>query len=170
MASSSITALKNSCKTSAGDECYTPAYAVEPLLNFLPKDKIIYEPTSFVSKNIVNYLRDNSFKVTENNDDTDFLQDELPEFDLIVTNPPYSIKDKFIEKCYKLNKPFALLLPVSAIQGNKRGEMFMNKGIEILVLNQRVNFTKQGSPHFGVAWFCKDILPEKLMFTNIKKG
>ena len=29
-------------KTSAGDECYTPFYAVEPILKYLPKDKIIW--------------------------------------------------------------------------------------------------------------------------------
>jgi len=27
----------------------------------------------------------------------------------------------------------------------------------------------KGSPHFGVGWFCKDILPEKLLFTNLEK-
>ena len=47
----------------------------------------------------------------------------------------------------------------------------MGKGtIEVLVLNQRVDFTGKGSPHFGVAWFCKGLLPEKLIFTNIEKG
>ena len=29
-------------KTSAGDEVYTPFYAVEPLMEFLPKDKKIW--------------------------------------------------------------------------------------------------------------------------------
>ncbi len=28
-------------RTSDGDEMYTPFYAVEPLLEFIPKDKII---------------------------------------------------------------------------------------------------------------------------------
>ena len=31
-------------KTSAGDEVYTPFYAVEPLMEFLPKDKKIWCP------------------------------------------------------------------------------------------------------------------------------
>ena len=31
-------------RTSAGDEVYTPYYAVEPLTEFLPKDKIIWCP------------------------------------------------------------------------------------------------------------------------------
>ncbi len=31
-------------RTSAGDEVYTPFYAVEPLMEFLPKDKTIWCP------------------------------------------------------------------------------------------------------------------------------
>lgn len=168
MASSSINALKKSCKTSVGDECYTPVYAIEPLLEFLPKDKIIYECASGLSLNIVNYLKQKGFNCISS-DDRNFLKDELPEFDIIITNPPYSKKDKFIEKCYELNKPFALLMPVTALQGNRRGQWFIKKGIELLVLNQRVDFTKKGSPHFSVAWFCYKLLPEKLIFKNIQK-
>ena len=69
----------------------------------------------------------------------------------MITNPPYSIKDKFIARCYEINKPFALLLPVSSIQGIKRGCMFNEFGIDLLVLNKRIDFTGGGSPHFGVA-------------------
>lgn len=29
-------------RTSAGDECYTPFYAVDPIMKYLPKDKIIW--------------------------------------------------------------------------------------------------------------------------------
>jgi len=169
MASSSITALTKSCKTAEGDECYTPSYAVEPLLEYLPKDKVIYEATSNISSQIVDFLKEQGYKVISSNG-RDFLEDELPEFDILVTNPPYSNRDKFLKKCYELNKPFALLLPVATLQGNKRGQWFMDKGLELLVLNQRVNFYDKGSsPHFGVAWFCYNLLPEKLIFKNIIK-
>ena len=168
MASSIMHALKANCKDSRGDECYTPSYALDALLEFLPKDKIIYECTSGISSNIVNHLIDKEYNCLSSGK-TDFLKDELPEFDLIVTNPPYSKKDKFIEKCYELNKPFALLLPIATLQGNKRGQWFMKKGIEVLVLNQRVDFTGKGSPHFGVAWFCHNLLPTQLMFKNIER-
>lgn len=29
-------------KSAAGDECYTPFYAIDPILKYLPKDKIIW--------------------------------------------------------------------------------------------------------------------------------
>lgn len=169
MASSNIHALINSCKTSDGDECYTPSYALDVLLPYLDKSKKYYEATSNISSNILNCATKNGFNFIGSNG-KDFLKDKLPNFDAIITNPPYSIKDKFIEKCYKLNKPFALLLPVTAIQGKFRGKLFNEYGIELLILNSRVDFTGKGSPHFGVAWFCKNILPSNLIFTDINKG
>ena len=169
MGSSNISMLHRTCTTSKGDECYTPVEAIEPLLPYLSKENIIYEPTSGKSSSIVDYLQAQGLKVSSSGD-KDFLNDELPDFDVIVTNPPYSKKDKFINKCYTLGKPFALLLPVSAIQGKFRGNLFNKYGIELLVLNSRVDFTGKGSPHFGVAWFCWKLLPEKLIFINNKLG
>ena len=168
MASSNLNMLKITSSNSHSDECYTPNIAIKPLLPFLPKNKIIFEPTSFHSLNIVTFLSNNGFYVIDNNDNKNFLQDKLPYFDIIVTNPPYSLKDKFIQKCYSLNKPFALLLPVSALQGAKRGNLFAKYGIQLLVLNQRIDFTGKKSPHFGVAWFCYNLLPKSLIFVNIK--
>ena len=49
--------------------------------------------------------------------------------DGVITNPPYSIKDKFIRHCYDLGKPFALFLPVASFQGAGRGKMFMEYGM-----------------------------------------
>jgi hypothetical protein len=85
-------------------------------------------------------------------------------YDGIVTNPPYSIKDKFIEHCYKLDKPFALLLPVASFQGGKRGNMFIERGMSALVYNNRIDFTGKGNPHFGVAWFIHGFLPPNTIY------
>ncbi len=166
MASSNISMLNKTSSNAASDECFTPPEAVEPLLRHLRKDMRWYEATSGASKSIVNCMQGHGFDCIEGNGD--FFGD-LPDFDGIVTNPPYSKKDKFIKRCYDIGKPFALLLPVSAMQGQKRGAMFAKYGIDLLVLNQRVDFTGKGAPHFGVAWFTWGILPEPLMFTDIRK-
>lgn len=162
MASGSIKMLGKTGNNSKSDECYTPSEAVVPLLKYLDKDKIYYEATSGISKNIALCLRNNGFKCMLSQGD--FFKQKVV-FDGIITNPLYSIKDKFIERCYATGKPFALLLPVSALQGIKRGGMFGEYGIELLVLNKRIDFTGKGSPHFGVAWFCHNILPNNLIFS-----
>ena len=161
MASTNINMLGKTGNNKNSDECYTPESAILPLLEFLDKNRTYYEATSIASSSIVDCLIANGFKCKKAKGDF-FEQDEV--YDGVITNPPYSIKDKFIEACYETEKPFALLLPVSAIQGIKRGKMFEDKGIELLVLNKRVDFTGKGSPHFGVAWFCYKLLPSPLIF------
>jgi hypothetical protein len=99
----------------------------------------------------------------------DFLTTE-PEggWDCIVTNPPYSIKDAWIERCYALGKPFALLLPLTALEGRKRQALFKQHGIDLLILPKRVDFTTPngtvGGSWFPVAWFTWKLLPERLVF------
>jgi len=41
-----------------------------------------------------------------------FLTEELYEnYDAIITNPPFSLKEQFYKRCIELGKPFALLIP-----------------------------------------------------------
>jgi len=80
----------------------------------------------------------------------------LDSFDCIVTNPPYTLKDKFLERCYTIGKPFALLLPLTTLEG-KRQRLLEQYGVEIVLLDKRVNFitpSGQGSGSwFATAWF-----------------
>lgn len=163
MASSNIQMLGRTGNNAQSDECYTPEKAILPILPYLNKDIGWYDPSSGASKSIVNCLNKNGFDCHESRGD--FFDVEIWEGG-IIDNPPYSKKDKWIERCYELGKPFALLLPVSSIQGQKRGSMFDKHGIDLLVLNQRIDFTGKGAPHFGVAWFTHGILPERLIFED----
>ena len=166
MASCNLDMLKRTNSDERGDECYTPEHALLPLLPFLDKSKVWYEATSGHSKSIVDCMRGNGFTCMESEGNF-FDQDNV--YDGIVTNPPFSVKDAFIERCYAHNVPFALLLPVSSIQGIKRGSLFEKFGIQLLVLNKRIDFTGKGSPHFGVAWFCYKVLPKSMMFVSTDK-
>jgi len=156
------------------DEIYTPKYAVKPLLPYLKKfkDKIFWECTDFGNSNITKVLKENGFKVvsTHINNGFDFLKDEPNfNFDIIITNPPYSLKDKFLERAYNLGKPFCFLLPITTLEGVKRGRLFRKYGIEVLVLDKRINFMKnKKNVWFNTSWFCWKVLPEKLIFAEVK--
>ena len=105
------------------DEFYTSESAILPLLKYLPKNIKIWECTDFGQSEITRILREKGYQViSTHKKDFDFLNDQPDfDFDMIITNPPYSLKDQFIEKCYQYNKPFALLLPITALEGIKRG-------------------------------------------------
>lgn len=163
------------------DEIYTPEYAIKPLLKYLPKNIVIWECTDFGGSNITKVLKNNGFKVVNTNKaEIDFLQDNVDfHFDMIITNPPYSLKDKFIEKCYEYGKPFCLLLPITSFEGKKRGLMFRKYGIEALILDGRVQFMenmienynkKKSSNWFNTSWFCWKVLPQQLIFEELDKG
>lgn len=161
-------------KNIKNDELYTPEYAIKPLIKYLPKNKTIWECTDFGSSNITKILKENGYKViSTHKKDFDFLIDKVDfEFDIIITNPPYSLKDEFIEKCYEYGKPFCLLLPLTSLEGIKRGQMYRKYGIELLVFDRRCNFIYENakkSNWFNTSWFCYKILPDKLIFEELKK-
>lgn len=88
----------------------------------------------------------------------DFLKEEPKEYDLIITNPPYTLKGEFLERAYALGKPFAFLIPLTTFDSIKRRALFKKHGVEIVFLKNRVKFTtpsgKVGGAWFAVAWFC----------------
>lgn len=159
------------------DDIYTPEYAIKPLIKYLPKNVIIWECTDYGRSNITKVLRDNGYKVINTSkSEIDFLKDDVDfYFDIIITNPPYSLKDEFFKKCYEYNKPFALLLPITSLEGIKRGKMFRNNGIELIVLDKRVEFMenmikKKSGNWFNTSWFCWKLLNKELIFEELLKG
>jgi hypothetical protein len=102
------------------------------------------------------------------------MDDGWKKTECIVTNPPYSgtLKRDFTDKCFELNKGFALLMPVETIGAAGMQKMFKQHGIEIMYLDKRVNFGMPnggwgGSAQFPVAWFCWHVLPEPVMYGKI---
>lgn len=105
-------------RTSAGDEVFTPFYAVEPLLEFLPKDKIIWCPFDEKWSAFYQYFKENGYSVIRSSlhDGKDFFEYEPEKWDILVSNPPFSKKDKILKRAFSFGKPFAMLLPVNSIQ------------------------------------------------------
>lgn len=165
-------ALINYMQHPQNDEIYTRGYAVKPLIKYLPKNITIWECTDYGNSNITKELLNAGFKViSTKKEDFNFLRDKPNfDFDMIITNPPYSIKDEFIEKCYEYGKPFCLLLPLTALEGIKRGNMFRKNGIEVLVFDKRCNFiygNNKKNNWFNTSWFCHKVLPKQLMFEKL---
>lgn len=165
-------------KTSSGDEVLTPFYAVAPLLKYLEKDKIIWCPFDKRDSAFVQTFNENGYKIVFSHieDGKDFFKYEPPNWDIIVSNPPFSKKDLVLKRCYELGKPFALLLPVNSIQGKFRVDLFLNYGLELLIFDGRVDYHTNGDKenykkgcHFGSAYFCNKLLPSKICLEKLEK-
>lgn len=161
------------------DECYTPDYAVFPLLKYLDKfkNKTIWCPFDTDESEYVKILKANGFNVIYSHKDDGqnfydfgdglFAQD-VPEFDLIVSNPPFHNKAKLVEKIVAFNKPFALLLPMTWLNDKAPFTIFSKNGLELMLFDRRVIFKNCGNqPSFGVGYYCRGILPEKIVFEKL---
>lgn len=163
--------LINYMQSPKRDELYTPAHAVTPILPYIKPEWVVWECTDHGGSSITKILKQHGNTVHSSHitGGVDFLRTHPSfEYDCIVTNPPFSLKDDFLKRAYELGKPFAFLLPITALEGIKRGVLYRKYGIEVLVLDKRINFMpgKKGA-WFNVSWFCWQLLPEKLMFHEV---
>jgi hypothetical protein len=154
----------------APDDFQTPIAALTPLLPYLKKEWTIWE-CGAGKGNLSNALADWGYKViaTDILTGQDFLKWQPEKFDCIVTNPPYSLKQEFLTRCYDLKKPFALLLPLTTFETRKRQELFEKYGVQVIFWDKRINFeTPSGNGSgawFAVAWFSNWLnLPKDLIF------
>ena len=158
-------------RNNAPDDFQTPPFAVKYLFPYLKRQWRIWECAAGKG-NIVRTLEKDGFNVfgTDIKTGFDFIRKEASvEFDAIVTNPPYSIKDNWLKKCFGYQKPFALLMPLAALGEQDRTAMFAEHGIEILMPPIRINYetpSGEGSgAQFFSAWFCwKMNLPQQITF------
>ena len=166
-----------SSKTLERQEMYTPYYAVDPIVKYIPKHYKIWCPFDEEWSAFYQTFKNLGYSVirTHIREGKNFFTYEPDEYDIIISNPPFSIKDKILERLYEFGKPFAVLLPLNSLQGVSRYKFF-SQGIQILSFDQRIgfhsksnmSFTTEGSP-FATVYFCRDILPRDLIVEKLNK-
>lgn len=158
------------------DRCQTPFYALDPLLPYLSKSWIIWESAAGDGQ-IVAKLELSGFNVVSSDILTgqSFFNYLPPAWDCQVTNPPYSIKYHWLNRSYQIGKPFALLLPLETLGAAQGQKLFEKFGIEIILLNKRINFNMPNKGYTGsgaqfpVAWFTFGLnIGQHLTFAKIK--
>lgn len=156
-------------KQGSPDNFQTPEEALDFLIPFLKKEWVVWEPAEGTG-NLVRGLIKRGFKVVSSDKEFDFLKN-FKECDCIITNPPYSLKQEFLERCYLLGKPFALLMPLTALESERRQDLYRKYGLQMIIPNKRINFEtpsgKQGGAWFLTAWFSFGLnLPKDINFVK----
>lgn len=155
------------------DECYTPKYAVEPIIKYLPKDKIIWCPFDTEESEFVKLLRKNGLNVVYSHIDSgqDFYNYEPERWDIIVSNPPFTNKRKIFERCLNFNKPFALLMSNTWLNDSAPKQLFKDKDLQLLMFEQRVQFNNLKKITFSSSYYCYNLLPKQIIMEklNLKK-
>ena len=99
-----------------------------------------------------------------------FFTYEPDNWDIIISNPPYKNKRKFIERCLQLNKPFALLLPTTILNDALINDLYTkyNAKLQLLVPYQRMEFFNKDRDisnklSFKTSYFARDLFEQDII-------
>lgn len=150
------------------DAYQTPAWATDAIIPYLdiPKRWRVLEPAAGEGK-MVRALRRHGFKVdgSDIQRGKDFLdKDKVIRVKAIVTNPPYNLARKFIERALECTEEecgvVAMLLKVDFDSGDTRRHLFNDHPAFKckVVLTKRIQWFEgsDGAPSENHAWFIWD--------------
>jgi hypothetical protein len=156
------------------DECYTKVYAIYPILKYLKPNSTIWCPFDLVESNYVKVLQLEGFNVIHSHitEGLDFFDYEPEQYDYIISNPPYSLKEPILDRLFNLNKPFAMLINEAGLfDSKKRYELFKNNPFELMIFDKRIDYIRSAEEKSGVPfksiYCCSRILPEKIIFEEL---
>ena len=128
------------------------------------------------TENLMTKFERAGFKVIHSHIDENknfFFYEPEEDYDCIISNPPFSLKDDVLKRLYELNKPYAMLLPIPALQGQKRFPYI--KDCQALIFDKRINYFTtperkeiQKGVSFGSFYLCRDFLPNDLIFEALE--
>lgn len=151
------------------DDYMTPKNAWEAIKHYIPANKVIWE-AFYGDGNSGKYLSELGFNVV--NLDVDFFESDHGE--VVVSNPPYSLKKEVIQRLVQLQKPFILLMPCSTLVTSYVRELLGND-LQIIVPRKRIQFMKlqngelkiNGRCNFDCFYYCyKMNLPRDINYLN----
>lgn len=162
--------------TKESDEVFTPTYAVKPIIKYIKPGSVVWCPFDMPNSKYVEEIEKAGFKVIHSHIDEgkDFFTYEPKErYDVIISNPPFSQKDAVLKRLWELNKPYAVLLPVPVLQGQKRFPYL--KECQYFGFDKRVNYYKdenmttiQEGVSFGSCYICRNFLPKDLIIEELQ--
>lgn len=161
------------------DEWYTPAEAVEIIVPYLSRGgyKKVLCPFDKQQSNYVKVLKAKGFDVTYSHIDTgtDFFDiANLDKYDAIVSNPPFSKRQKIFEKLFSVSTPFAMVINWNGLFDSKaRWELFRNNDFELLIPKGRMHFFNDqcegNAPNFQSVYVCRGMLSKQIEFIDMER-
>lgn len=150
------------------DEKYTPEYAIKPIIKYIPKDYVIWCPFDTKESNFVKLLSKTHKVIYSHIDNAQDFFNYTPKehFDIIVSNPPFSKKMEVLQRLYELDKPFAMLLGLPILNYHIVGDFFIDKHVQLLIVNKKVSFDGNTSS-FNNSYFCHKLLPQDIIFVDL---
>lgn len=156
------------------DECYTPDYAVKPIIKYIPKDWVVWCPFDKEDSEFVKQIKVNGNKViaTHIENGQDFFTYEPDEhWDCIISNPPFTGKRHIFERSLSFNKPFSLLMALTWLNDSAPKQLFAEKDLQLLMFDKRIKFLNHGVIQdkitFSSAYYCWNFLSKQIIMEKL---
>jgi hypothetical protein len=155
-------------QVNTNDEYYTPKHVWEAIAQYIPRDKVIWEPFYGDGKS-GEFLTELGFNVIHR--PIDFFTHN--EGEILVSNPPFSIRCRIIPRLIALDKPFIMLMPVGTITTQYLANAIGDEKLQIIIPRRRIQFFKLEEEKvittnrcsFDCAYFCyKMNLPKDIIW------
>jgi len=153
------------------DEYYTPKILVEPIIKYIKPSSIVWCPFDTDESEFVILLRETGHTVIATHiwNGKDFFEYEPSNYDYIISNPPFSRKLEVLDRLYKLNKPFAMVMGLPILNYQEVGQFFIGKDLQLLIVDKKVSFDGN-TASFNNSYFCRNILPRDIMFEHLENN
>ena len=151
----------------------TPRYGVLPIVKYLPKDKIIWCPFDKEDSEFVKVLTEQGYKVVYSHIENgqNFYTYEPDEWDILVSNPPFTNKRQIFERALSFGKPFALIMSNTWLNDSAPKQVFKNKSLQLLMFEERMKFSNNGVVQnkitFSSSYFCYNLLPKDIVMDRL---
>ncbi|WP_298366040.1 tRNA (adenine-N(6)-)-methyltransferase [uncultured Lutibacter sp.] len=154
------------------DECYTPAYGVTPILKYIPKEAIVWCPFDTAESEFVKQIsKQNKVVFSHINNGQDFFSYEPEQWDVLISNPPFSNKRKYFERALSFNKPFALIMTNTWLNDAAPKQLFKHKELQLLLFDKRMKFLNNGITErkitFSSSYYCWNFLPQQIVIEEL---
>lgn len=144
------------------DAYETPEWVTQALLPHLPPSLTIWEPAAGSGKMLrVLSAAGHNVVGTDIIEGVDFLMTDRPPCSAIITNPPYALAQKFIERAVSFTPLVAMLLRTDYDHAKTRQHLFGHCPMfaKKLVLTKRIVWfeSEKAAPSFNHAWYIWNI-------------
>ena len=119
------------------DDYMTPKSAWENIQHLIPRDKVIWE-CFYGDGQSGKDLEELGFKVIH--EDIDFFNNNKG--DIIISNPPFSLKKEVFTRLIELDKPFIMISSQQLIFTKYFKNLMIDKRLQIIVPSKRIQFIK----------------------------
>ena len=104
----------------------------------------------------------------------DFFSYEPKQWDVIVSNPPFSNKRKYFERALSFNKPFALIMTNTWLNDAAPKQLFKHKELQLLMFDKRMEFDRVNGEYasqitFSSSYYCWNFLPKSIIMKELNK-